>query len=65
MVMFPDIQQRAHAEIDLVIGPDRLPEFSDEGELPYITAIIKELLRWNVIQPIGVCSRRRLNPSLI
>ncbi|ETW82537.1 cytochrome P450 monooxygenase 14 [Heterobasidion irregulare TC 32-1] len=54
MVMFPDIQQRAHAEIDLVIGPDRLPEFSDEGELPYITAIIKELLRWNVIQPFAL-----------
>lgn len=54
LVMFPDVQKRAHAEIDRVIGPDRLPEFSDEEDLPYIAAIIKEILRWAAFVPFAV-----------
>lgn len=46
MVIFPEVQQNAQKELDIILGSQRLPDFSDEDSLPYITAIVKELLRW-------------------
>ena len=44
MVCFPEIQKKAQAEIDrVVVG--RLPDFGDVDELPYLSAIVKEVLR--------------------
>ncbi|KAG1840821.1 cytochrome P450 [Suillus subalutaceus] len=51
MTLFPDVQKKAQAEIDTVVGPDRLPSFSDRPSLPYIEALAKEVLRWNVAIP--------------
>ncbi|KAG1851303.1 cytochrome P450 [Suillus subalutaceus] len=51
MTLFPDVQKKAQAEIDAVIGPDRLPSFADREYLPYTEALVKEVLRWNVIAP--------------
>ncbi|KAG1765989.1 cytochrome P450 [Suillus placidus] len=36
MTLFPDVQKKAQAEIDAVVGPDRLPSFADQGSLPYL-----------------------------
>ncbi|KAJ3556207.1 hypothetical protein NM688_g2152 [Phlebia brevispora] len=52
MVLHPDIMHRAQAEIDNVIGRDRLPSFADETDLPYVVAIVKEVLRWRPVAPI-------------
>ncbi|KAH9919346.1 cytochrome P450 [Amylocystis lapponica] len=41
----PDALARARAEIDAVVGPDRLPQFEDEEKLPYLVACVKETLR--------------------
>ena len=38
-----DIQTRAHAELDNVVGRDGWPSVEDEQRLPYIRAIIKEV----------------------
>ncbi|EKM84422.1 hypothetical protein AGABI1DRAFT_104303, partial [Agaricus bisporus var. burnettii JB137-S8] len=38
---YPEIQQRAHEELDQVVGHDRMPTVEDEKDLPYIHAIIK------------------------
>jgi hypothetical protein len=38
---YPDIQAKAHAELDRVIGRNRLPAVEDERDLPYLRAIIK------------------------
>lgn len=38
---YPEIQAKAHAELDRVVGRDRLPTVEDEKRLPYIHAIIK------------------------
>lgn len=46
MVLNPDIQAKAQAEIDQVLEHRRLPEFSDQVLLPYVTAILKEVLRY-------------------
>lgn len=38
---YPEIQAKAHAELDRVVGRNRLPTVDDEKDLPYIHAIIK------------------------
>lgn len=51
---YPDFISKAQAELDIVVGPDRLPDFDDQPNLPYINATVKESLRWRSIQPGGV-----------
>lgn len=46
MAVFPEVQKRAQAELDRVVGPDRLPEYDDLEHLPYIRAISMEVMRW-------------------
>jgi cytochrome P450 len=53
MTAFPEVQRRAQAEIDAVVGRDRLPTFADAPRLPYVRAIIKEVLRWRPSIPLG------------
>ena len=53
LVLFPEAQRRAQAELDVVIGRERLPTFSDRPRLPYIEALCKELMRWQMVTPIG------------
>lgn len=45
MLLYPDVQRRAHEELDRVIGRDSLPTFDDLPNLPYISAILAETLR--------------------
>ncbi|KDQ57973.1 hypothetical protein JAAARDRAFT_193457 [Jaapia argillacea MUCL 33604] len=42
---YPEIQAKAHAELDCVIGQDCMPSIDDEKNLPYIHAIVKEVKR--------------------
>ncbi|KAJ2926963.1 hypothetical protein H1R20_g10156, partial [Candolleomyces eurysporus] len=44
MAIHPDIQKKAQAELDRVVGPDRLPDFDDKDDLVYLKALITELL---------------------
>ncbi|KAF4610004.1 hypothetical protein D9613_010336 [Agrocybe pediades] len=53
MLCYPDVQKKAQAELDRVLG-GRLPEPTDETDLPYITAVVKECLRWKPLAPIAV-----------
>lgn len=46
MVLHPAVLKKAQAEIDRVIGSDRLPDFSDKEALPYLSCIFKEILRY-------------------
>ena len=45
MVLHPEAQRRAQAEIDAVVGPHRLPDLEDRPNLPFIDCIIKETTR--------------------
>ena len=54
MIAFPEVQRRAQAELDTVVGHDRLPTFDDATRLPYVQAIIEEVLRWRPTLPLGV-----------
>ena len=53
MAMYPDVQKKAQAELDTIIGRDRLPDLDDLDSLPYINAMVKETLRWQPVAPVG------------
>jgi cytochrome P450 len=53
MMMHPEIQRKAQAEIDRVVGSDRFPTFADQADLPYVDAVVKEVLRWKPVVPLG------------
>ena len=53
MTVYPDVARKAQAELDSVVGTDRLPRFSDRESLPYINALVLEVLRWHSVAPTG------------
>ena len=50
---YPETQARAQAELDAVVGRTRLPTFADCPSLPYLRAMVKEVLRWRPIAPLS------------
>ncbi|PSR75210.1 hypothetical protein PHLCEN_2v9251 [Hermanssonia centrifuga] len=57
MTLYPDVLRLAHDELDSVVGRDRAPTFEDKPNLPYIDAIVKEVLRWRPVIPLGIPRR--------
>lgn len=57
MALFPDVQKKAQQEIDAVIGTSRMPDFSDRPSLPYVNALLKEMMRWHIVTPIALPHR--------
>ena len=53
LIKNPNIQRKAQAEIDAIVGPGRSPQWSDLPNLPYINMIVKEGHRWRPILPLG------------
>ena len=53
MILHPEGQARAQAELDSELGGSRLPELSDRNSLPYINLVMKEVLRWRTVTPLG------------
>ncbi|KAH8116638.1 cytochrome P450 [Phellopilus nigrolimitatus] len=54
MTLYPEVQRQAQAEIDHVVGSQRLPTFADREKMPYIEAVLKESLRWNLVAPMAL-----------
>ncbi|KAJ7454160.1 cytochrome P450, partial [Mycena latifolia] len=54
MLLNPDAQKRAQVEIDSITGGKYLPDFEDEASLPYVSALVKEVLRWRNVTPLAV-----------
>ncbi|CAA7262429.1 unnamed protein product [Cyclocybe aegerita] len=54
MILNPAIQTKAQAELDNVVGKDRLPEIADRPNLPYVKAIIAEIFRSGPSLPLGI-----------
>ena len=46
------MQRKAQAELDAVVGQGQLPDFADRARLPYMNALVLELLRWHPV-PLG------------
>ncbi|KAJ6498322.1 cytochrome P450 [Mycena vulgaris] len=62
MMLYPDVRLQAQKELDSVVGSERLPIHADRSSLPYIDAILMEILRWN--PPIPLTSRK-LNSDVV
>lgn len=54
MVLYPEAQAKARAEIESVLGEGQLPTFADESSLPYLSAVVSEVLRWEVVAPFAI-----------
>ena len=52
-----DVMNTAQRHLDGVLGCERLPDHSDIDNLPYIMAIVKEILRWASPLPMGLAHR--------
>lgn len=52
MSAFPQTQKKAQAAIDALLGGDRLPDHRDFEHLPYVQAIMLEVLRWGTAAPL-------------
>ncbi|KAG9035075.1 hypothetical protein FRB95_012094 [Tulasnella sp. JGI-2019a] len=53
MLLYPDVQSRVQEEIDRVAG-DHLPSLTNKDSMPYLKAVLTELLRWHPPVPLGV-----------
>ncbi|KAJ3573940.1 hypothetical protein NP233_g2114 [Leucocoprinus birnbaumii] len=54
MLERPDMMRKVQKEVDEVVGLGRLVEVSDIPHLHYLSAVVKETLRWNPVAPMGV-----------
>ncbi|KAJ2933623.1 hypothetical protein H1R20_g3446, partial [Candolleomyces eurysporus] len=54
LASYPEVQAKAQAEIDAVVGSNRLPLITDRENLPYVHALVKEVSRWYTVLPTGV-----------
>ncbi|KAI0047445.1 cytochrome P450 [Auriscalpium vulgare] len=57
MLSAPDVQARAQAELDSVVGRARPPTLADAPHLPYIRATVQEALRWRPVLPFAIPHR--------
>ena len=66
MTLYPEVQKRAQKEIDSLLSSSsaraesrmdpastRRPGLSDREKLPYVSALVKEVWRWNPSVPPG------------
>ncbi|KAJ4467284.1 cytochrome P450 [Lentinula lateritia] len=54
MSQHQNVQEQAQIELDRVVGQSRTPKFADMAQLPYVRAIVKEVLRWQPALPLAV-----------
>ncbi|KAJ4434999.1 hypothetical protein ANN_23571 [Periplaneta americana] len=51
MVVYPEVQKKVQKELDAVVGRDRRPTLEDRAKLPYVEAVLTELLRVCSVAP--------------
>lgn len=62
MAHFPRVQAKAQAELDAVLGSDHTLTPEDKKDLPYMCALIKEIMRYH---PVMVCVFISLGPLVL
>ena len=54
MAQNPEVQKKAQSVVDRIVEAEgRLPDFTHFQKLPYIEAVVRELLRWKLVAPMG------------
>lgn len=56
MVLNPEVQRKAQAEIDEIVGPDQLPTFADRPNLPCVERVVMETFRYMPVVPLSMFS---------
>ncbi|KAL4255209.1 cytochrome P450 monooxygenase [Pleurotus pulmonarius] len=56
MVLYSNVQKKGQKALTAYLG-SRLPAFEDLAHLPYVRAIMLELLRWQSVLPLGLPHR--------
>lgn len=54
LIRHPHVLKNAQEEVDKVVGRDALPDWSNEPDMPYIRALVKEVHRFRPVTPLGV-----------
>lgn len=55
MALYPEVQKKAQKALDDALQGQRLPDFNDfGGRIPYVDAVVNEVLRWNTATPFAV-----------
>lgn len=54
MILQPEAQRKAQAELDTILGFCTAPRLADRSRLPFIEALISEIFRTYTIGPIGM-----------
>ncbi|KAH7025683.1 cytochrome P450 [Microdochium trichocladiopsis] len=54
LMLNPDVFKKAQAEVDRVVGSERLPSLEDRPNLRYIDYLVEETTRWRPLSPIGI-----------
>ncbi|KAJ6533014.1 cytochrome P450 [Mycena capillaripes] len=54
MALYPEVQQKAQNSLDAVLEGSRLPDFNDFADLPYLSAVVNEVLRWHPVTPFAI-----------
>jgi cytochrome P450 len=65
MVLHPDIQAKAQAEIDAVVGHGRAVSDADVGSLPYLQCVVKETLRMHPPGPLLSWARLAVHDATV
>jgi cytochrome P450 len=63
LALHDEVRVKMKAEIDAVVGADRLPSLEDTARLPYTTAVFSEAMR--LFPPVWVVGRRALEDVTI
>lgn len=53
MTAYPEVQKKAQAQIDAIVGQDRSPTWQDYAQLPYVAQCVKEAMRWRPVTPLA------------
>ncbi|XP_043248159.1 probable cytochrome P450 303a1 [Colletes gigas] len=65
LILFPNVQKKAHEEIDRVIGRDRPPTLKDKAKLTYMNAVVLESVRMFMGRTLNVPHRALKDTSIL
>ncbi|CAK9798149.1 Probable cytochrome P450 303a1 [Anthophora quadrimaculata] len=65
LVLFPNVQKKAHEEIDRVIGRNRPPNLEDRTRMTYMNAIVLESLRMFMGRTLNVPHRALKDTTIL
>ncbi|KAJ7230296.1 cytochrome P450 [Mycena pura] len=54
MALYPEVQKKAQKSLDTLLEGNRLPDFNDFSDLPYLSAVVNEVLRWHPVTPFAI-----------